>query len=528
MSLSPHAHPFFSCFSSNNTYVCERERFLRQARSSLSYYDFILYCDILNEWESTPLLANLLEQWELCKCDDSTLSLNAFQVLSFNVRGLELRQQEVLLLANSFNPEVLILLETGVFDLPFCVRVFSSYQVFYQEGENPHGGVVVMICNSLKCERVEWKLPNVCVVDILGERSTGKKLRICGVYAPESRTWQWDDLSKAITSNCVVCGDFNVDLEEDSTKSDELSSWADSVALSPYLPKNHASLRSNRTIDYAFTSGRAIDIQTLEGKTTSDHKPLISTIPTSARDTMTARNTHWKVFSLFCEFVLPFWKKLWNLARLDSLCEDYTTFLSLLIGRCTVSFPARRYRAPIPPDLRAYMSCTRALSFRQKRTGDLHLKYIVTVRRREARKTLKDFLSEQWKHATTDLHPSTRTTTFWSKTRSHMKPISSSVQGFLQADGKVTRDAEAMTEEAANYYEEFFQEAEVYRPHPYTDGPNQDHYWGNYMEEIPPANHWPLMMEIFNLSFSEGRMPRRWNDSRMLITHREDWRYLRP
>ena len=65
------------------------------------------------------------------------------------------------------------------------------------------------------------------------------------------------------------------------------------------------SLRSNRTIDDAFTSDRAIDIQKLEGKTTSDHKMLISTIPTSTRDTRIARNTHWRVFYLFCEFVFP-------------------------------------------------------------------------------------------------------------------------------------------------------------------------------------------------------------------------------
>ncbi|CAF1366148.1 unnamed protein product [Didymodactylos carnosus] len=43
-----------------------------------------------------------------------------------------------------------------------------------------------------------------------------------------------------------------------------------------------------------------------------------------------------------------------------------------------------------------------------------------------------------------------------------------------------------MGEVAANHDEEFFNEPEVYRPHPYTDAPEV--VWDNYEEKIPPCS----------------------------------------
>ena len=99
-----------------------------------------------------------------------------------------------------------------------------------------------------------------------------------------------------------------------------------------------------------------------------------------------------------------------------------------------------------------------------------------------------------------------------------------------------------MSNVVVNYYEEFSREPEVDRPHPFTNGPNLDHHWDNYSEEILkvmrtrkknnsvdtpglsnlalsslPANHWTLLMEFFILSFPPGRMPDRWKDSKMLL-----------
>ncbi|CAF5223154.1 unnamed protein product, partial [Rotaria magnacalcarata] len=111
-------------------------------------------------------------------------------ILSFNVRGLDLRWQEVLLLISSFKFDILVLIETG---------------------ENKHGGIVVLVKEGIISSRIICDLPNVCVVDIKGEED----FILLGVYAPNSKSWSWDDLSLFLSNKCIIYGDFNVDIMQD-------------------------------------------------------------------------------------------------------------------------------------------------------------------------------------------------------------------------------------------------------------------------------------------------------------------------
>jgi len=109
----------------------------------------------------------------------------------------------------------------------------------------------------------------------------------------------------------------------------------------------------------------------------------------------------------------------WNLTHLNDVYNDYTSFLSLLISRCTVLFPIDKYKIAIPDELRSYMSCTRALSFtRKKRTGDLELKNIVKIRRKVARKELTLFSLNYVSLSQAERNTSTpRSIAFWSRTK---------------------------------------------------------------------------------------------------------------
>ena len=184
-----------------------------------------------------------------------------------------------------------------------------------------------------------------------------------------------------------------------------LTASADTVLLSPYIAAQPTSLESTRTIDYAFSSVRAMSIQNDEGNTTSDHTPLMSFTSTTLPANKRASNVHWKVFPIFCEYVFPFWNKHWDLSRLDLAVRRLhhaPLSLSLLVRRCTISFAPNKYRIPFPPSLRSYMSHTRALSFKQKRAGDYNLKYGVTSRKNEARRALNEFLEDQLGNALRD------------------------------------------------------------------------------------------------------------------------------
>ena len=296
MSLSPFSVPFFSCVSSSQS--LKRDYFLHHAKSCLSRFDFNFFCEILMEWEICTLLDSCFALWNAFIPSLDIQVVSSLHILSFNVRGLDLRWQEVLLLIDSYKFDILILLETGSIDLSFCSKIFSNFKLFFQYGENRNGGVLILVSVDFQSTRIPCDIPNVCILDIHG----AKTLRLCGVYAPESKSWKWEDLSSFLISPIILLGDFNIDLYQDTTKAESLLAWADDNYLAPYTPDTPTSLRSDRAIDYALAGGFHVDIQTFRGNTTSDHIPVISILPFQTRKSSMGKNTHWKVFSLF--FVL--------------------------------------------------------------------------------------------------------------------------------------------------------------------------------------------------------------------------------
>ena len=150
------------------------------------------------------------------------------------------------------------MIETGDFDYNFCQQVFSKYKLFHQKGENTYGGVILLVRNDLKMNRVECSIPNICGVNIETDRN--EALRVVGVYAPESKSWNWHDLTTLISHKCTFFGGFNVDLEKDKDKAEILTLWADSHLLSPYTSTQSTSLRSDKLIDYVLSTGIPVSI----------------------------------------------------------------------------------------------------------------------------------------------------------------------------------------------------------------------------------------------------------------------------
>ena len=126
-----------------------------------------------------------------------------------------------------------------------------------------------------------------------------ESIRIVALYAPTSKSWKWSDLSSFTSTRCIVMGDFNVDLEKDGDKADSLLEWMDSRALGPCVPDKNTSLRSDRTIDYALAAGIEVTIQTHEGETTSDRKPLFCTLACDGKESKEGCRTLSAVFSRY-------------------------------------------------------------------------------------------------------------------------------------------------------------------------------------------------------------------------------------
>lgn len=235
----------------NNNFDAKATRFLDNARTILTLNDFHLLTELLCDWHSASSLFDLFSKWKLFQKSLTHQACSFLHILCFNVRGLDLRWGEVCLLARTHLFDIITLGEVGHVDFSLIGAAFSNYRIFYQAGENAHGGVLALIRNGIPTTRVSCSLPNVCIIDLLLEQT----IRLTALYAPASKTWEWADLSPFVTSHCMVMGDFNIDMERDGEKADRLLEWMDSCSLGPVIPDSNTSLRSERTIDYSVTTG---------------------------------------------------------------------------------------------------------------------------------------------------------------------------------------------------------------------------------------------------------------------------------
>ena len=142
---------------------------------------------------------------------------------------------------------------------------------------------------------------------------------------------------------------------------------------------------------------------------------------------------------------------------------------------------------------------------------------------------------------------------FWSKTKRYLKPSSSSLHALIDPLGNIIREPEIMCEVAANFYEDFFKQQEVVRPHPYTDSPlfgfdNEEetipevtleelleavnakrkkksldaHGISNFMFNFLTHSNWSLLLQLYNLYFQKVILPVAWKDTRMILLAKKE------
>ena len=330
----------------NHTYD-NSASFLDRNRPLYSKKEFALLSDILTEWCEASSITDVLAHWKSYEKAPTQEPVKSLHVLCFNVRGFEQRWTEVCLLAKTDQADVIVLNEVGRVDMVLVGASFLNFQVSYQAGENSHGGVLVMIRNGITVSRINCCVPNVCVIDL----KLQKPIRIIGMYAPASKSWQWADLSSFISKQCVVIGDFNVDLEKDGDKADQMLEWMDACAVGAILPNANTSLRADRIIDYALTTGLDMSIQAYEGPTTSDHKPLLGVIAVDELRKAEGFRTVWSVFTSVLAFTSGYWEKRWRNGSYDDVYGEFIALLSTLESRCKEYFPVKHARPSIPREI---------------------------------------------------------------------------------------------------------------------------------------------------------------------------------
>ena len=454
------------------------------------------------------------------------------------------------MLARKYQSDVIVLNEVGRVDMSLVGAAFPNFNASYQAGENAHGGVLVLIRNSIPVIRVKCCVPNVCVLDLKFQ----KPIRIMGMYAPASKSWRWPDLSPFISRQCVVIGDFNVDLEKDGDKADQMLEWMDTCSVGAILPSTCTSLRADRTIDYALTTGLDMSIQSYEGLTTSDHKPLLGTIAIDEVRKAEGFRTVWSVFTSVLAFLSGYWEKRWRNGPYDEVYGNFIALLATLESRCREYFPIKHTRPSVPREITNLLAQSRALSFKAKRKGDMMLRLEARQLRNRARYELKRFQEDQLTKLLNERHkPGENCTIFWSKAKKQFRTASSTLRGFTRTNGEVVKDPQEMVDMAAVYYEKLFEMPEVVRPHPYVDAPATE--WENHDDSIPavtypelmmvlrtrkkkqskdihglspylldkiPKNYWHQFVQLYNYSFDSAFIPSKFKEVRMILLAKKD------
>ena len=377
----------------------------------------------------------------------------------------------------------------------------------------------------------------------------GRVYAIMVVYAPASKSWDWHELSSLVERRCILMGDFNVDLELNDEKAKKLADWMDAHELEPIVPDKTTSLRSNRTIDFAMTTGVCLDIQTHEGPTNSDHKPIVGVLSVEQHHAGVRARTEWKVFHLVLSYIFPFWERQWPIGSLNDTYELFVTFLALLKNRCKCYFTVDRARISVPSSLVELLARSRNLSFKAKRNGDIELRKEAKLLRNKARYELRILRQNQLEKLLQDrCKTQEKGNLFWNRAKNHFRTSGATVGGFMKCTGEITKDPQEMADMAAEYYQRLYERPLVIRPHPYVDAPPIN--WDNSAEKIPavtypeilnvlktrkkkksqdihelspylleqiPKMYWHLLCVLYNQSFTTGKIPPKLQEVRIIM-----------
>ena len=98
---------------------------------------------------------------------------------------------------------------------------------------------MILIRSSLSATRIKCETPNICVIDVRVERT----IRLIGIYALMSKSWDWNILSQYRTNQCGLLGDFNININSDTDKinTKKLLNWSKSLLLTPIVPNETIS-----------------------------------------------------------------------------------------------------------------------------------------------------------------------------------------------------------------------------------------------------------------------------------------------
>jgi len=373
--------------------------------------------DYLTEWYSSSTLEQVLTNWENYGNHNKTHQNNKqipLTFISYNVHGLATRGEEVLDLIHQVDASFIICTEVGEqynsFQLP-------DFNMFHEKGTNKKGGVSIGIGKHLKASKVETKLPNTLVVDIIG---LSEPLRVIGVYWPNSQKRNINELTPYIIHNTIISGDFNASVVQwNSPNTDkrgqEVLKWSNENFLT-YIPgTTNSSKRSLRNIDLTFTNFPGVKGETLAFGT-SDHRPLIyKSEHINFQATLKFASTNWRFFETILCLVQEYWSKQLEYMTTIQWYKEYIRFLAALKNRLTIWYEKEKWKPALPTSIREKLKQVREIRNRYYRSRQEEDRVCLRVGSREVKREINKYRANRWRDFLTSIQNShgRSNTTFW-------------------------------------------------------------------------------------------------------------------
>ncbi len=389
--------------------------------------------------------------------------------LSWNLNGLRAHSEELKLIISRHKPFIVCLQETHLLPLhPLSLRGFNIYRFDHDDGLRAHGGVAVLIRDSLFSEEhnVRTDLQTVCVRVHLPSFS----FTVCSIYIPPGQVVsqeELEDVFSQLPAPFFIAGDFNAHNPlwggtRTCPRGSILENIIDQQNLILLNSGNHThySMASNTfsSIDLALCSpslSTMVEWTVLDDLHGSDHFPILVHFNVPDLDVIYPprwlfHRADWDTFSE--KIIMP--DHFSN--NIDTLVAQFT---DAVLRAATIAIPkstCRPRRVPVP-----WWNADCATAVRDRKQALARLNRFPTAsnlidfkrKRARARLVIRESKTASWRAFISSLSCHTPPKVVWRKIRQIGGRFSpSSVPGLL-INGNLITSPEKVVEELACHYE---------------------------------------------------------------------------
>lgn len=441
---------------------------------NLSHKQTRILRELITEWTTAATIENVLTKWENRRQKtfiDMLNIRNELSLLLLNINSLKLYLHDLFELLNTLQVSIIVL--NGTRDdkptLKYFSSHFSNFQVFFQEGTNDCGGVLIATHRSIPVQRVTafQNDYNLVVLDIGDAKH---KLQLASCYSPPKEPLPINVFNNLLrrNSNTILLGDLNAkhatwSKSTENEKGRPLYEWLhenDLQVVNKFVP---TSTRSNAVIDLILVPTN-IDPGTFSVLPSigSDHYPVVwtSTITIPSKDCyIPVKRTYWPLFEIFITLTSSFWDKLsTNMPDKTEFFGLYERFLALSSSRLTYVSYCKSYRPSIPPEIVSMIQLKCEYLHLVRKTRHPHHILQLKLLSNQVRKAMFIHKRNMWGEYCKSLN-SCDIKQFWRKARRHFSSYSPPIEGFL-LNGVNTTCPTEMCKAAEKFYLEQFSEHE--------------------------------------------------------------------